>query len=1022
MATNADPIISSVPMTANPYPGLRPFEVDDEPFFFGRRVQIDEVVQRLGANHLAAILGGSGCGKSSLILAGVLPELLTGGLGGSATTWIPIVFRPEEAPIGHFAYAFRNRLDGSSNDLPTLADLERLLMQRDALADLARVFHNYGRVDSTDVSLRQRANLLIVVDQFEEIFRPRNRASKQVVALVNLILDAFASPHPNVYVIMTMRSEDLHSCAGFIGLPEVLNECSYLVPRLRDSQLREVIVTPAERYAFSINQDLVFDDDVWAKIIEETLPLKDDPDHLPLLQHLLFHLWNSALHREEKSPGQAPKRITREDLEAASAPTQLTTKGDQLLAACLNNRAESIYSGLGGELQAVAKKMFTGMGVIDANGVVKRNFVSTAEFLSIAGASAQQVDSVTKPFLSPHTYLRVGAGGTWDVAHEAFIRKWKRFESWVLEDRERAQKFEGVYPEFNDWRKGLVAARANGFARLIKPWAGLLGWKDLQRLQASTKNPASIADVRRWMDRLDSVQSPRAAEEIHRDFGKYLTFSRCKLLLLIAVFAAVIGGPLWWVKDQMDGSLMRELALLPAVEGAVGETLGTLAAQEKPIDAQEHMTRLAEVTNSAMALRHLSATSGIILTRDARDMYLIAQGKAQAATLNSLMGVLSQYLWEANSTEKSPRLISTAQPKHPCAGPNNDGPNNGVVGDLYQSPDGTALLFDHGSIWAVDDSQDHGCKILSSLTSFPPDSMLRVDPGINVLVARMPASSPSPDTPARGWQWSIFLLRHETLSGHGHDVPTVVWPKTKAMSWDENESKFGDNWGVDYKPISDRVSEVVVSDGVHQQRYRHLREGLVLASENDTAEWDGPSDKWRVYEIASLPFEQCKLPFSHDGDQFCVSVFEENNQVRPGHAAYFIKLYIKASEHLQAAQTGEIAMIVDNEDKPERLAIGVGTEEGNFHIKTGRGAEFAGIWLSSPLESAGRKVLEDWAAKDCSKWNGITNHKKQSRYITLATLMSQIDERDLDKGTVDRKACQAQQTASVAGSQQTAVP
>jgi hypothetical protein len=78
----------------NPYPGLRPFETEDRPWFFGREQQEQELLVRLDRSQIVTVIGGSGCGKSSLIRAGLLPQLANQGIPSAGCRWKPVVFVP----------------------------------------------------------------------------------------------------------------------------------------------------------------------------------------------------------------------------------------------------------------------------------------------------------------------------------------------------------------------------------------------------------------------------------------------------------------------------------------------------------------------------------------------------------------------------------------------------------------------------------------------------------------------------------------------------------------------------------------------------------------------------------------------------------------------------------------------------------------------------------------------------------------------------------------------------------------
>jgi len=98
--------------------------------------------------------------------------------------------------------------------------------------------------------LAPNTNLLIIIDQFEEIFRFRKEVdSDEADAFVTLALETAAQREFSVYVVITMRSDYLGDCALFAGLPEALNESQYLTPRMTREQRRAAIVGPARQQA-----------------------------------------------------------------------------------------------------------------------------------------------------------------------------------------------------------------------------------------------------------------------------------------------------------------------------------------------------------------------------------------------------------------------------------------------------------------------------------------------------------------------------------------------------------------------------------------------------------------------------------------------------------------------------------------------------------------------------------------------------------------------------------------------------
>src|ERR1700741_424215 len=143
---------SSLPGIRAPFPGLRPFESDEEPIFRGRQQHTDELLRRLAANRFLAVVGTSGSGKSSLARAGLRPALDRGYLAGATSRWRIAIARPGMAPIENLAEALRQ--PGALG----AASAATLRSSRLGLTDSVR-----------EAGLAPGESLLVVADQFEEI-------------------------------------------------------------------------------------------------------------------------------------------------------------------------------------------------------------------------------------------------------------------------------------------------------------------------------------------------------------------------------------------------------------------------------------------------------------------------------------------------------------------------------------------------------------------------------------------------------------------------------------------------------------------------------------------------------------------------------------------------------------------------------------------------------------------------------------------------------------------------------------
>ncbi len=261
----------TVAKTANPFPGLRPFKPEECGLFFGRDEQIGEALDRLLDRRLIAVVGVSGCGKSSLVLAGMLPALEMGLAGDPAQRWRIATMRPGDGP---------------------LRELTRCL----GFGDASLAERSYGLLEAAETHLSPGENLLLVVDQFEEIFPFRDRKLKEgggseADLFVSYLLRAAQAPSGRVYVLLTMRSDYLGECAKFHGLPEALNDGQYLVPRMTRQQLQEAIEGPLQAADVKMHPALLQD------LLNQC---DEEPDNLPVLQHLLWRLFEERQKQEEQ--------------------------------------------------------------------------------------------------------------------------------------------------------------------------------------------------------------------------------------------------------------------------------------------------------------------------------------------------------------------------------------------------------------------------------------------------------------------------------------------------------------------------------------------------------------------------------------------------------------------------------------------------------------------------------------------------------------------------------------------------
>ena len=187
----------------NPFPGLRPFREEEEYLFFGRESQVDVMVDKLAAKRFLAVVGTSGSGKSSLVNCGLRPALRRGVMASAGSAWRMAQFRPGGDPIKALAQAL-------AQPGVLFSGLEVGDEPLEDLIEATLAMSNLGVVDLFEqAQLAGQANLLLIVDQFEELFRYRqqqasgssqepNRTDERAVAFVNLLLEAAKSELPDL--------------------------------------------------------------------------------------------------------------------------------------------------------------------------------------------------------------------------------------------------------------------------------------------------------------------------------------------------------------------------------------------------------------------------------------------------------------------------------------------------------------------------------------------------------------------------------------------------------------------------------------------------------------------------------------------------------------------------------------------------------------------------------------------------------------------------------------------------------
>lgn len=409
--------------TINPFPGLRPFKIEESHLFFGREGQSDEVLLKLSKNRFVGVIGPSGSGKSSFIYCGVLPILYGGFLTDASPNWEVIVTRPGAGPIDNLAESLLK----SSKEY-NHADPEDRKIKRTIVSTLMRS-SSLGLVEAIQQSRRSEdINYLVLVDQFEELFRFKDSTDpnsvNETLAFVNLLMEAINYTDAPIYVAITMRSDFIGDCAQFPELTRKINDSHYLIPQMTREQKRRAIEGPVAVGGAHIAPRLV------QQLLND---LGDNPDQLPILQHALMRTWSYwASYRD----------FDEENLDLKHYEAIGT------MAEALSQHANEAFEELDEDQKRICEILFKAITEKRGENFGIRRPTRLNEIASIADVSEEDVVAVIEKFREPGRSLLTPAHGTTlgsksmiDISHESLMRIWVRLKNWVDDEAEAVQMY-----------------------------------------------------------------------------------------------------------------------------------------------------------------------------------------------------------------------------------------------------------------------------------------------------------------------------------------------------------------------------------------------------------------------------------------------------------------------------------------------------------------------------------------------------------------------------------------------------
>jgi hypothetical protein len=391
--------------TICPYRGLRPFREEDAPFFVGREAFAARLLEAVGRHPLVAVLGASGSGKSSVVRAGLVPQLRR---GASGRVWDVVTLVPGDRPLHALAAALIPLLEPEMTETDRLAEVGKLAE-----------YLGEGRVALRDVVARAldkqpgTDRLLLVADQWEELYT-LSREEPARRRFIDEVLDATA--RGALSVVLTLRGDFFGHVLSDRSLSDRLQGAGVnLGPMTRD-ELERAVEAPAHQVGLTFEPGLV------NRILDD---VREEPGNLPLLEFVLTELW-------EKRHGG---RLQHDAYEAMGE-----------IRGAIAHRADAVYTPLTPLEQEATRRVFL-LSVRPGEGTDDTR--RRASFMEVGEAAWPVVQQLTDARLLVTGRDEATGQEMVEVAHEALIRTWTRLRSWLQADR-----------EFLLWRQRLRTALA----------------------------------------------------------------------------------------------------------------------------------------------------------------------------------------------------------------------------------------------------------------------------------------------------------------------------------------------------------------------------------------------------------------------------------------------------------------------------------------------------------------------------------------------------------------------------------
>lgn len=465
-----------------PYRGLFHFGPNDAEVFFGRELFIEELYSASKTRNFISVLGASGSGKSSVVLAGLVPKLQKEG------HWQFTHFRPGSDPFHAIALALVPLYT------PNLDQTDQIAQAR-KLAD----YLQNGSVLLADVFAKIQQNhpnhrVLLIADQFEEVYTlctSQEIRCKFLDCLLASLKNPTALSSATTVLVTTMRADFLGNALSYRPFADILQNADVKLGPMNREELTEAIGRPAQQLEVTFETGLV------ERILKD---VENQPGNLPLLEFALTELWNK----------RTDKQLTHKIYEGIGE-----------VEGALARHADEKYGNLTEEEKEKVRRIFIqlvrpGEGTEDTRRVAMKAELGEQSWALVKQLADARLVVTSRNLASQETV---------EVVHEALIRNWGELREWMNTNR-----------VFRAWQERLRGAKGQWEATKKDQGSLLRGAALAEAEEKLKERPEDLIDEKKFIEQ--SIQE--RDRQRHRTIITFASFS------ILSSILALVAGLGWW--------------------------------------------------------------------------------------------------------------------------------------------------------------------------------------------------------------------------------------------------------------------------------------------------------------------------------------------------------------------------------------------------------------------------------------------------------------------------------------------